>query len=103
MGHRVLTVGIDMGLLSTRQALLASRGYDPVIATPNDVDEKLNSGTFDLVVLSVMLSQEDKRLIQAKLPAGTRVLALQTLAWPRELLQMVAETLAPIEHPLSGS
>jgi DNA-binding response OmpR family regulator len=95
MGYRVLTVGIDTGLLSTRQALLTSRGYDSVIATPNEVDEKLHSGTFDLVILSVMLSPEDKRLIQAKLPAGTRVLVLQTLVWPKELLRLVAEVLAP--------
>jgi DNA-binding response OmpR family regulator len=89
----VLSVGIDPGLLKTRQALLASRGYDSVIATPEEVDEKLHSGTFDLVILSVMLSQQDKRLIQAKLPASTRLLVLETLVWPNELLRLVAEAL----------
>jgi DNA-binding response OmpR family regulator len=89
----VLSVGIDPGLLKTRQALLASRGYDSVIATPEDVDEKLHSGTFDLVILSVMLSQQDKHLIQAKLPASTRLLVLETLVWPNELLRLVAEAL----------
>jgi len=58
---RILTVGIDVDLLSTRQAVLTSRGYDSLIATPGDVDEKLQSGKFDLVILSVMLSQEEKR------------------------------------------
>ncbi len=28
MQYRILSVGIDVGLLKTRQALLASRGYD---------------------------------------------------------------------------
>jgi DNA-binding response OmpR family regulator len=93
MQYRVLTVGIDVDLLSTRQALLTSRGYDSLIATPKDVDEKLHSGRFDLVILSVMLSQEEKRQIQAKLPAGTRQLVLKTLVWPEELLSMVAEAL----------
>ena len=93
MRYRVLTVGIDVDLLSTRQALLTSRGYDSLIATPKDVDEKLDSGRFDLVILSVMLSQEEKRQIQAKLPAGTRQLVLKTLVWPEELLIMVAEAL----------
>jgi DNA-binding response OmpR family regulator len=89
----VLSVGIDPGLLKTRQALLASHGYDSVIATPEDVDEKLHSGTFDLVILSVMLSPQDKHLIQAKLPAATRLLVLETLVWPNELLRLVAEAL----------
>jgi hypothetical protein len=90
---RILTVGIDVDLLTTRQAVLTSRGYDSPIATPGDVDEKLQSGRFDLVILSVMLSQDEKRRIQAKLPAGTRALVLESLVWPNELLRMVAEVL----------
>jgi DNA-binding response OmpR family regulator len=70
---RILTVGIDVDL-TTRQAVLTSRGYESLIATPEDVDEKLQSGNFDLVILSVMLSQEQKSHIWAKLPAGTRPL-----------------------------
>jgi DNA-binding response OmpR family regulator len=93
MRYRVLTVGTDVDLLETRQALLASRGYDPLIATPEDVDETLHSGRFDLVILSAMLSQEEKCHIQAKLPAGTRPLVLEALVWPDELLRMVAEAL----------
>jgi hypothetical protein len=80
-------------LLTTRQAVLASRGYESLIATPEDVDERLQSGKFDLVILSVMLSQEEKRVIQAKLPPGTRPLVLESLVWPNELLRMVAEAL----------
>ena len=60
MAYRILTVGIDAGLLSSRQALLTSRGHDSLIATPRDVDEKLQSGKFDLVILSVMLSPDEK-------------------------------------------
>jgi hypothetical protein len=93
MRYRVLTVGIDMDLLTVRQALLVSRGYDSQITTPWDIDEKLQFGRFDLVIISVMLSQEEKRQIQAKLPAGTRQLVLKTLVWPEELLIMVAEAL----------
>ena len=93
MRYRVLIVGIDVDLLEIRQVLLKSWGYDSLIATPEDVDEKLQSGKFDLVILSLMLSQEEKRQIQAKLPAGTRQLVLKTLVWPEELLIMVAEAL----------
>jgi DNA-binding response OmpR family regulator len=93
MRYRVLTVGRDVALLSTRQALLVSRGYDSLIATPDDVHEKLQSGSFDLVIFSAMLSQEDRRHIQATLPAGSRPLVLDTLVWPDELLRLVAEAL----------
>ena len=77
----------------TRQALLAYSGYDPVVATPEDVDEKLRFGTFDLAILSVMLSPQAKLFIQSKLPAGTRVLELEKMVWPEELLSLVAEAL----------
>ena len=93
MRYRILTVGIDVDLLSTRQALLTSRGYDSLIATPRDVDEKLQSGRFNLVILSVMLSHEEKRHILAMMPAGTRPLLLEKLVRPEELLRMVAEAL----------
>jgi DNA-binding response OmpR family regulator len=91
--YRILTVGIDLRLLTTRQALLISSGYDSLLATPEDVDEKLQSGQFDLVILSAMLSQEEKCRIQANLPDGTRPLVLETLVMPKELLRMVAEAL----------
>ena len=93
MRYRVLTVGTDVSLLATREALLRSRGYDSLIATLQDFDEKLQSGRFDLVIFSVTLSHEDKRYIQAKLPAGTRPLVLEALVWPEELLRIVAEAL----------
>jgi hypothetical protein len=73
--------------------LLNSWGYDSLIATPEDVDEKLHSGRFDLVILSLMLSQEEKRQIQAKLPAGTHSLVLKTFVWPDELRRTVGEAL----------
>ena len=41
-----------------------------------------------------MLSQEEKRRIQAKLPADTRALVLESLVWPSDLLRMVADSLA---------
>ena len=40
-----------------------------------------------------MLSEEEKRLIQSKIPPGTRPLVLEKLVWPEELLRLVAEAL----------
>jgi DNA-binding response OmpR family regulator len=94
MEYRVLCVGLDADFLKTRQALLSASGYDSATARPPDVDEKLLSGSFDLVILSVMLSEEEKHHIQSQIPAGTRVLVLRTLVWPKELLTLVADALS---------
>jgi hypothetical protein len=45
-----------------------------------------------------MLSQEEKRHIQAKIPAGTRQLVLETLVFPDELLRVVAEVLRNVAN-----
>jgi molybdenum cofactor biosynthesis enzyme MoaA len=94
MRYRILSVGTDLGLLQTRQAVLDACGYDSVIATLEDLDEKLRFGRFDLAILSGMLSEQQKRDIQAKLPAGTRPLALDTLVFRDQLLRLVAQALA---------
>jgi DNA-binding response OmpR family regulator len=93
MRNRILSVGIDSALLRTRQAVLMSQGYDCVTATARNVDEKLNAGRFDLVILSVMLEEKEKRRILATLPADTRPLALESLVLPDQLLDMVAKAL----------
>jgi hypothetical protein len=94
MRYRILSIGTDLGLLKTRQAVLDACGYDSVIATPEDLEEKLRFGRFDLAILSRTLSEEQKRDIQAKLPAGTRPLVLDTLVFPDQLHRLVAEALA---------
>jgi hypothetical protein len=99
MRYRVLIVGIDVDLLEIRQVLLNSWGHDSLIATPEDFDQKLQSGTFDLVILSGVLSKEQKRQIQDKLPAGTRPLVLETVVWPDELRRTVAQALAGNPSP----
>jgi DNA-binding response OmpR family regulator len=82
-----------MRLLTTRQALLVSQGYDCLIATPADFEEKLSAGRFDLVILSVMLSEEDKGHIRSKMPAGTKLVTLTTLVMPEQLIRVVTEAL----------
>ena len=83
-----------MSLLNTRQAVLASRGYDSLVAAPEDFDDKLRFGKFDLVILSVMLSQKQRGYILTKLPVGTRSLVLERLMFPDELLHLVSKALS---------
>ena len=78
MRYRVLIVGRDVDLLMIRQVLLTSWGYESLIATPEDVDEKLQSGRFDLVILSLMLGQEVKRRFKPNFrPARARCCSRQ--------------------------
>lgn len=103
MRYRVLIVGIDVDLLEIRQVLLKSWGYDSLIATTEDVEEKIQSGRFDLVIFSVTLSQEEKRRIQGELSPGTRTLVLKTQVWPEELRRTVAEASLATQPRLSQS
>ena len=89
MQLRILCVGTDASLLKTRRELLSFPGYDCSTAMPLDVDQVLTTATFDLVIFSVALGNEEQRRIQAKLPAETKALLLQHFVTPDELFYMV--------------
>src|ERR1700749_1652556 len=93
MGSRILCVGVDLGLLGTRQAVLVLSGYESTIATPNDVDKRLVAEPFDLVILSVQLGDAEKQRILSILPTQTKVISLERLVMPEELLEMVASSI----------
>jgi hypothetical protein len=90
---RVLCVGVDIGLLVTRRLLLLSRGYDPAIAFPAEVNENLLSDGFCLVVISVAVSEKDKARVLGIVPAGMRTLVLTSFVKPHELLAMIEQAL----------
>jgi hypothetical protein len=66
---------------------------------PKDVDEKLQAAGFDLVILSVMLTANEKLRIRARLPVGMRVLELRTFVLPEQFLGMVAEAFESDAQP----
>jgi hypothetical protein len=90
MSIRILNVGVDTSLIETRKLLLASWGFEPTSAYPHDVDEKLATGRFDLVILSVMLGTQEKDRILGLLPAETKALSLEKLVMPAELKKLIA-------------
>jgi DNA-binding response OmpR family regulator len=89
MATRILNVGFDPSLNTTRQLILETWGFEAISACPHDVNEKLEGGRFDLVILSVMLSPEEKERVKALLPADTRVLSLDKLVMPAELKKLI--------------
>ena len=88
----ILNVGKEIEFLTVRCAVLASDGYTADWATPGDFSQKIGQRRFDLVILSAVLSAEEKRSIQAMIPADVRVIDLDRLILPTELLRLVAES-----------
>jgi hypothetical protein len=93
MRFRILCVGADVGLLASRQALLASRSFDSQVVKPEEFDQEFQSGRFDLVILSATLNEEAKRRIQGEIQGGTKMLVLESLVWPEEFVAMVGMAL----------
>ncbi len=68
----ILCVGKDIDLLTSRCRVLAFEGYFADWATPDDFLKKLSAGRFDLVILSAVLSDDEKRLAHQVIPANLR-------------------------------
>jgi len=88
----ILCVGKDIEFLTVRCAVLACEGYAADWATPDDFPQKLSERRFDLVILSAVLSAEEKRRIHAMIPPEVKVIDLDRLVVPTELLRLVAES-----------
>jgi DNA-binding response OmpR family regulator len=88
---QILCVGIDHALLASRCAVLASHGYDARPAMLLEAEELLITAGFDLIILSAMLSAEQKSRVLRAIPGATRTLILESLVAPPELLRKVAE------------
>ena len=90
---QIVCVGIDRTLLDSRCAVLAHHGYDarPVVFLENE--DLLKTAEGDLIILSAMLSEEEKARVLRAIPASTRTLMLDSLIFPSELLRRVAELL----------
>lgn len=88
---RILCVGSDHILLYSRCAVLASDGYDARPAMLLEAEDLLITAGFDLMILSAMLSAEEKSRVLRAVPGATRTLVLESLVTPPDLLQKVAE------------
>ena len=91
---RVLCVGTDLKLQELRRLVLNSHGYETEIALPQNVNRDLLSRDFDVAILSVMLSGDQRTRILALMPLRTQTLVLETIVMPDELLGMINRALA---------
>ena len=90
---RILCVGNDANLLATRCAVLNRSGYDATCATVIEAETLLGSGKYDLVVVSAMLADSEKRRVLSAASHGS-ALVLRGLTMAPELLALVEARLA---------
>lgn len=86
--NRILCIGVDSALLETRRQVLALHGYDAEIALPAEI-KQIPPGHFDLLVVSVMVIDDDKYRIVRLARPDTRILILESLVLPNELLALI--------------
>jgi hypothetical protein len=88
---RILCIGKDSGLLRSRCAVLRHAGYDAQATMYNDAEGLLRNEEFDLIILSAILSDEEKDHISAVVNGGTPILPLKKLIFASELLAEVEQ------------
>jgi DNA-binding response OmpR family regulator len=86
---QILCVGKDPGLLRSRCAVLEHAGYRAQAVMFHDADTLLASSQFDLIILSVILSADEKQHIEALVGDRVPVLTLKKLTFASELLAEV--------------
>jgi hypothetical protein len=90
---RILCIGKDSGLLRSRCAVLTHAGYHAEAVMFAEAESLLRTAEFDLIILSAILSAEERDSISAFIGGTVPILALKKLTFASELL-------AEIEHRL---
>jgi DNA-binding response OmpR family regulator len=75
MATRILSIGIDASALKTRCEVLKTAGYEAQCAVSEAAEDVLKTERFDLVILSVFLTDEDKALFARIVADEARVCA----------------------------
>src|SRR5882757_3087502 len=79
--------------VETRCSILKNAGYDARAAWLEEAQALLRGQTFDLVILSAILSDEEIGLITTAAGRKTQIMILSGFVWPSALLAEVAERL----------
>jgi hypothetical protein len=90
---RILCIGKDSGILRTRVAILESAGYHAKSVMYIGADSLLQREPFDLLILSVILTGEEREHIAAIVAGGTPILQVTKTILASELLADVGQLL----------
>jgi hypothetical protein len=98
---RILCIGKDVGLLQSRCAVLAYGGYYADYALFHSASALLERVRFDLVILSLGLTDGEREYIRQKVVSTTTtVLKLREIVFPQALLCLVGELLGRVICPV---
>ncbi len=95
---RILCIGKDPGLLRSRVGVLTHAGYDALDVLFEDADALLGLERFDLIILSAILTDEEKAHIHDIAGDSTPILALKKLVFASELLSDVENSLGTVSR-----
>jgi DNA-binding response OmpR family regulator len=90
---RILCIGKDSGLLRSRCAVLTHAGYHAEAVMFAEAESLLQTAEFDLIILSAILSAEERDHISAFIGDTVPILALKKLTFASELLAEIEQRL----------
>jgi len=90
---RILCIGKDSGLLRSRCAVLTHAGYQAEAVMFAEAENLLQTAEFDLIILSAILSGEERDHISAFIGGTIPILALKKLTFASELLAEIEQRL----------
>jgi DNA-binding response OmpR family regulator len=90
---RILCIGKDSGLLRSRCAVLAHAGYDAQAVMFAEAKSLLQTAEFDLIILSAILTSEEREQISAFIGGTVPILVLKKLTFASELLAEIQQRL----------
>jgi DNA-binding response OmpR family regulator len=89
----ILCIGKDSGILRSRTAVLESAGYQAKAVMFVDADKMLQRESFDLLILSVILTGEERDHIATLVAGATPILQVTKSVLASELLAEVEQLL----------
>ena len=87
--HKVLCVGTPIELRDSRKLVLESVGYSVTLVEAVEPIDVLLSETFDLLLLSVTLSEPQRAALREAAPEHTRIIQLEAFTEPQQLLTLM--------------
>ena len=95
---RMLCIGKDSGLLRSRCAVLTHAGYHAEAVMLAEAENLLRTAEFDLIILSAILSPEERDHISAFIGGTIPIVALKKLTFASELLAEIEQRLHRAKH-----
>ena len=89
--HTILCVGTPPDLKHSRQLLLQSAGYETSSMDAEEATNRLRTKAFDVLVISVTVSEHERTLLRQAVPEQTRIVQLSHFTPPEELLALIEQ------------